>query len=232
MEIVPGIHIIDGIREVNCYLIINGESLLLIDTGVPGQAKKAVSYLHKLGKKLESIRYIILTHADIDHIGSALDLKKMTGAKVAIHSGDAPVLTGRQKFKTMNNCLGPAVGLVMRMMRFQPLEPDIVLKNGDQIEGWQIIHTPGHTRGSICLYQPGQHIFVGDALRTGATGIPRPISRRICVDLRQTGESLSLIANLNYINLFPGHGAPITGQGALKIKDMFERYKNSRRLVR
>lgn len=226
MEIIPGIHKIEGLRGVNCYLVFNGERLLLIDTGVPGQAQKTVSYVRRLGKTPDDIRYIILTHADIDHVGSALELRKITGAKVAIHSGDIPILTGRQKFKTINNYLGPAVGLVMRMMRFQPLEPDIVLNDGDRIEGWQIVHTPGHTRGSICLYQPGKSIFVGDALRTSGESVPRPISRRICVDLKQARESLARIASLDYINLFPGHGAPVVGRGTVKIKEMLARYTN------
>ena len=103
MEIVPGIHKIEGIRGVNCYLVINGDRLVVIDAGLPGQAKATVNYIRKLGEKPEAVRCIILTHADIDHVGSALELREMTGAKVAIHSGDVPILTGRQKFKTINN---------------------------------------------------------------------------------------------------------------------------------
>jgi len=230
MEIAPGIHRIDGIKGVNCYLIANREHLLMIDTGLPGQEQTTLKYINRKGRKPTDIRYIILTHADIDHIGCARRLRELTGAKVAIHRGDVPIITGGQGFKTINNCFSPLVKLVMKSMRFRPLEPDIILSDGDQIEGWHIVYTPGHTPGSICVYQPGRNIFVGDALRTNSQQVPRPISRRICIDLALVRISLTAISNLEYFNVFPGHGAPIIGQGASRIKDMLVRYANSPKL--
>jgi hydroxyacylglutathione hydrolase len=230
MEIVSGIHRIDGIKGVNCYLIASREHLLMIDTGLPGQEQRSLKYIEMKGWKPTDISYIILTHADIDHIGCARRLREMTGAKVAIHGGDIPIITGGQDFKTINSCFSPLVKLVMKGMHFQPLEPDIILSDGDQIEGWHIVHTPGHTPGSICVYQPGLHIFVGDALRTNSKQVARPISRRICVDLALVRKSLTAISNLQYSNLFPGHGAPIIGQGASRIKEMLVRYANSPKL--
>jgi hydroxyacylglutathione hydrolase len=230
IEVIPGIHKIDGMRGVNCYLIVNGERLLVVDSGIPGEAKKIVAYVARLGKKPSDIQYVILTHADIDHVGSAKELRRLTGARIAIHPGDVPVLTGKQKFKTINNHFKPVVRLVMSLMRFQPLEPDVVLSHGDILEGWQIFHTPGHTPGSICVYQPGKSIFVGDALRTSSLEVPRPISRRICLDMAQTKKSLTAIADLDYAVLLPGHGAPIVGKASQQIKDMLIRYKGSRKL--
>jgi hydroxyacylglutathione hydrolase len=223
MEIVPGIHKIEGMWGVNCYLVIGDGQMFIVDSGLPGQALKTIRYVQKLGKNPADIRYILLTHGDIDHIGCARELRRLTGAKVAIHASDIPYLTGQRKFKTINNFLSPLVGLVMSTLRFQPLEPDIVLKGVDRIEGWQIVPAPGHTHGSICIYKPGQCIFVGDALRTNSQGMPRPISRRICLDLVQMRQSLSTIANLEYTALFPGHGAVIRSMASVKVREMYKR---------
>ena len=55
-------------------------------------------------------------------------------------------------------------------MRFQPIKPDIILKDGDEIDHLRVIHTPGHTEGSICLYKTGDVLFAGDAVRTDRRG--------------------------------------------------------------
>ena len=215
MEIVSGIHEIDGVPIVNCYIIISGKNLILVDTGMPGNFNRVVNYIKKLGKAPSDLKYILLTHSDVDHIGCALKLKEYTGAKVAIHEAEVPVLKGEQKFKTVNHWLNPLVGWFMGRAHFQPLEPDIVLSStGSQIEDWQVVSTPGHTPGSVCFYQPGKTIFAGDALRTNSKGVPRPISSWICIDPALARKSLRIIAGLDFETLLPGHGAPLVGQAS------------------
>jgi hydroxyacylglutathione hydrolase len=223
LEIVPGIHEIDGVPIVNCYLIISGKSLILVDTGMPGNFNRVVNYIKKLGKSPSDLKYILLTHSDVDHIGCALKLKEFTGAKVAIHAAEVPVLKGKQKFKTVNNWLGPLVGWFMGRAHYRPLEPDIVLNSSSQIEDWQVISTPGHTPGSVCFYQPGRNIFAGDALRTNSKGVPRPISSRICLDPALAKKSLRIIAGLDFETLLPGHGSPVVGQASSRVREMVNR---------
>lgn len=95
MEITSGIHRIDGVRGANCYFVITESKMLVIDTGMPGNGNKIIKYVNRLGRNPSDINYVILTHADIDHIGSAAELKKITGAKLAIHANDAPILWAR-----------------------------------------------------------------------------------------------------------------------------------------
>jgi hydroxyacylglutathione hydrolase len=227
MEIVPGIHKIDGIRIVNSYLVLNREAMLVIDTGWPGNAFKTLEYVRKIGRNPADIKHIILTHADLDHIGCACELKKATGAQLAIHSADLDTLIGKQKFKPWTG-IQPfrfAVDLWMRSMSFNPVEPDVILKPGSQIAGWEVVHTPGHTKGSICLYQPGKAIFVGDALRTNAWGKSRPVNRTVSMDHDRAKKSIGEIARLEFEVLLPGHGAPILNHASQKIRDMAARYK-------
>lgn len=223
MEILPGIHRIDGIIGVNCYLLETEKGWLIVDTGLPGQEDRILKYLKKKNIRPSSVAFIVLTHADLDHIGCAKALRAATGAKIAIHPADVPVLTGKQAFKTINNFFKHAIKFIFSLLPYQPVEPDFLLEDGANLGGWQIIHTPGHTPGCISLFQPGKCLLVGDALRTSWQANPRPTSRRICLDLAQARKSLIKISELDYEVLLPGHGALITDKASQIIRDMVKR---------
>jgi hydroxyacylglutathione hydrolase len=87
MEILPGIHQVDGVNA-NSYFVI-GDEIMLIDTGMPRNAKKILDYLHNtLGRNPSDIKTIVLTHYHLDHTGNLFDLKEITKAKVAVHHED------------------------------------------------------------------------------------------------------------------------------------------------
>jgi hydroxyacylglutathione hydrolase len=224
MQILPGIHRIDRILGVNCYLIQQQDEFLLVDTGYPADAPKVIRYLNKLGCPPDALKYILATHGDIDHIGAAAALKKLCGCHILIHTADSPILEGRQDFKTMDNFLGPSIRWLFNLTHYQPTSADIIIKNNTEFHGWRIIPTPGHTAGSVCFYKPGQVLIVGDALRTSFRARPRPISRRICLDLKEVRCSLLKICELDYEVLLPGHGAPIMHNASNIIRKMMQRY--------
>jgi hydroxyacylglutathione hydrolase len=223
MEIIPGIHRIDGVRGANAYLVIGEDEMLVIDTGMPGNAKRIAAYVEGLGKNLSAIKFIILTHADIDHAGSAAELKRMTGARLAIHADDAPILRGKQSLKTIRGPLGFIVKLAMSFMRYHRVEPDIILSADSDIEDFRIIHVPGHTNGSICVYKTGKVIFVGDALRSDSRGNPKPPSGISSLNEAQARASLTTIAALDFDTLLTGHGAPVVNNASKKVKNMVTR---------
>jgi glyoxylase-like metal-dependent hydrolase (beta-lactamase superfamily II) len=225
MEITNSVHLIDNIRGVNCYLVITDTGMLLVDTGMPGSADKIIKYVGKISKNTPKITHIIITHADIDHIGSAAAVKKITGAKLVIHAEDAPILAGKKGLKAIRGPMAVPFKLLSRLMRAQPVEPDIVITKDFEIDGFKVIHTPGHTSGSICLYKPGSIIFVGDALKSDKAGNPTPFSRLMSSDPAQARASLDAIAQLDYDICLTGHGAPIKGNAAAKIKELLARMK-------
>jgi len=225
MEIISGIHKIDGIRGANCYLVTSGTGMLVIDTGMPGNGNRIVNYIKGLGKKPSDINYVVLTHADIDHVGSAAEIKKMTSAKLAIHEDEAAVLTGKTRGKHVKGLPGLLFKLMSPLVRFHTVEPDIILKDNMDIAGFKVIHTPGHTNGSICLYQSGKIIFVGDALRSDSNGNPRSPSKSMSVDVVQAKASLIAISELEFDSLLPGHGTPMIGQASAKLKNMVKDLK-------
>ena len=224
MEIIPGVHKIDRVTGANCYLVTSGPETALIDAGMRGSSRIVAKYVQKLGKNPSDIKYIFITHADIDHIGGAAEMKKMTGAKLVIHAGDAGVLAGTDKGRKLKG--------VMRLLRFMSpimhaaaVQADIVLKENTDIAGYKIIGTPGHSDGSISIYIPGKVVFVGDAMKSDGDGNVKRPSKMLAVDMDQAKESVRVIAGLDFDTLFCGHGAPVKGGAATKVKKLLADWK-------
>ena len=215
MEIKNGVYLVDGVRGANCYLYVNDEGILVIDTGMPGNAQKVLTQVKALSKTKNDIKLIILTHSDIDHSGSAAELRKITGAKIAMHGDE-------KELKKVKGVLGVVFKVMLIFMRFEPVKPDVVLKDGDVIGGLKIVYTPGHTKGSICLYKAGEILFAGDALRIDGKGNPILPSNMMNLNSEEAFESAKKIAQLEFDILLPGHGIPIKDGASLKVKKLIE----------
>lgn len=148
-----------GALGANCYLIGCEETkeAAVIDPG--GDVQVIVAELKKMGLKA---KYIINTHGHIDHIAGDDELREATGAKLMIHELDAPMLVESK---------GNLSGMVGRSVEFKPA--DTLLTEGDVIEvgkvKLEVFHTPGHTRGGICLLTQGT-VFTGDTLFNESIG--------------------------------------------------------------
>ncbi len=110
---------------------------------MPGNAKRIAGLVEGLGKNLSDIKFIILTHADIDHVGSAAGIEENDRSKASNHADDAAILRGKQSFKTLKEPLGFILKLAMRLIHYHPAEPDIIKMPILRIEGFRIIHVPG-----------------------------------------------------------------------------------------
>ncbi len=126
-------------RVANAYLVTIPDGLMLVDSGMPGSAKRVLASIERLSRQPRELRSIVLTHCDIDHAGSAAELKRLTGVHVAIHALDAPVLSGKQRPQKG----GRAMRLLSRLFRLQPVTPDVLLQDGDTIGGFRVLHVPG-----------------------------------------------------------------------------------------
>jgi glyoxylase-like metal-dependent hydrolase (beta-lactamase superfamily II) len=105
------------------------------------------------------------------------------------------------------------------VMRFNRIEADVLLKDSNIIDGLTVIHTPGHTDGSICLYLPGRALFVGDALLTDDERMLSLPRRSMSTDLDQAKKSIKKISELKYSVLLPGHGPPIERNASAITKE-------------
>jgi|SRR5208283_2828846 len=221
MEIVPGIHQVDGVNG-NCFIIVRDE-LTIIDTGMPKNSAKIVKYIQDILKRKPSdIKTIVLTHFHVDHVGNASELKKLSGAKVAIHKADADYVSGRKPQPVPKSVVGMLMKVFIPLFfGSRPVEPDINLNDGTTIAGLTTIHTPGHTPGSICLFDPVSKIlFVGDLLRFNGSKIeigPLPL------DTGEIQQSINKIAAIDFDIMLSGHGVPMRPDASVKVREFAKR---------
>jgi glyoxylase-like metal-dependent hydrolase (beta-lactamase superfamily II) len=218
MEIVPGIHQVDGVNG-NCYIIVR-DGLTLIDTGLPRNSAKIVHYIQEILKRKPSeIKTIVLTHFHIDHVGNVCELKTLSGAMVAIHETDADYVTGRKSPPAPKGIPGKLLKVLSLFFKPRPVEPDMKLKDGDTVAGLTCIHSPGHTPGSICLFDPASKIlFAGDILRFDGIKI-EGAPRQFTLDTVEALQSIKKIAAMNFNIMLSGHGKPLRPNASVKVRE-------------
>jgi glyoxylase-like metal-dependent hydrolase (beta-lactamase superfamily II) len=219
MQPSQGVYQIPDMGISNAYLLDTGEQgLVLVDTGTPGKSQKILSYLTVMGRKPSDVAYIVLTHSDADHSGGAAEMRRLTGAKLAIGRSDAPRLSGEKKLKEVGGLGGVMVGVFGVFMQVERTKPDIELDDGATIGPLAIVTTPGHTDGSISVLKPGVAVCVGDLLRTDGSGklqLASPNLSRSMDEVRRSAEKLS---KLDFSMLLPGHGKPIEVDASKRLK--------------
>ncbi len=182
----------------NCY-IVGDESTkegMIIDPGA--EANRILSRVKDLGL---SIKYIVLTHAHIDHVGAVKEVKDETGAELAIHADDEKYLQ-----------VGPSPEVAVFFSNMSPPPPpDILLKGGDSVDignlHFLVLHTPGHSLGCICLLY-NDIVFSGDTLFNfgiGRTDFPGGSYNQL---LNSIHTKLMILPDNTVV--YPGHGPQTT----------------------
>jgi len=215
-EVSRGIYQFKGIS--NFYQVL-GSEMFLVDTGMPGKTKELEKYMKQLNIDPDEIKTIVITHHHLDHTGSLDKMKKLTNALVAVHGEDSKYVSGEEK-QPGSLFIKPFMALINLVYNVKPVTPDILLKEGDMIGDYRVIHTPGHTPGSICLYNPiSKVIFVGDNLRYSDGKLISP-SGRLLSDLENYKKSMKKLGDLEIETILTGHGEPVT-QNANKLLHEF-----------
>ena len=143
----------------NCFILgcESTKEAVVVD---PGDDSDRI--LMALAKAELKVKYLVNTHGHFDHVGGNKRMKEATGAPIAIHPGDEPMLTE----------LSHSAAMFGLSAENSP-PADLLLNDGDEVAFGEItlkvIHTPGHSPGGICLYTPG-HLFAGDTLFAGSIG--------------------------------------------------------------
>ena len=190
----------------NTYIVTDSASGLsaVIDCG--GFTPELVGMLD--GK---TVKYILLTHGHYDHILGVYDLKKLTGAEVMIHKSDADCLFDEKRSLAYYSFKPGAQ---------QPLTADRLLDEGDTVKlgetEFRVLHTPGHTSGSVCyIDEADRALFTGDTLfclTCGRTDLP-------------TGDDLQMYNSLLRLKNLDGDYAVYTGHNRSTTLDA-ERVRN------
>ncbi|MEN8115407.1 MAG: MBL fold metallo-hydrolase [Bacteroidota bacterium] len=202
-----------GINQ--CY-IIRQKGTIMIDGGPANAIKKFNKYLERLNIQPDEIKLIVLTHGDFDHVGSAKNIKKLTGAKIAIHENDKPNLEqGRFNWPPAVNFYGKFFrGLFypfLKSISFPPEKADIVLTDSEfplhnyGIEG-TIIYTPGHTMGSVTVLLDSGEAFVGCMAHSGFPFRRKPNLPVFAENIELIKKNWKTIINKGAKTIYPGHG--------------------------
>jgi len=202
--VVPGVHAI-RLTRVFAHLV-DGDPASLIDTGYAGSTPAIERALSDLGRRLDDVRTVVCTHGHPDHAGSARALADR-GIEVLIHPADAE----RMRTGWGSAVRHPSRGRLFAAMT-PPLERFTPLADGDvlpMLGGLEVIHTPGHTPGSVCLYGARDRVlFVGDALqrRGGKIGFA---SALYSDDRRAAERAVKRLAELDVEVVVFSHYPPI-----------------------
>jgi glyoxylase-like metal-dependent hydrolase (beta-lactamase superfamily II) len=204
MEVVPGLHEV-GLLGSKAYLVVEDE-ITLIDAGLPRSGALLRRYLARLGRSPREVRRIVCTHCHVDHIGGVREIAAMTGAEVLMHEAD--VMRLRMNVKDALRRLRPwafAAALTKGPEDATPLADDSVIPG---LGGLRVVHTPGHTPGSVCLYSAAHRLLiVGDALQVIRGRLSRP-SLVFTEDMALARRSIARMAELDVGTICFAHYPP------------------------
>lgn len=198
LKIKDKVLMLDSTKGANCFLVFDKE-LVLIDTGHSFIGKRMLKEMQRLNISPTDIKHILLTHHDIDHIGNVRRLQEITGATVWAHEEDIPFITGKKDrlgFKKY-------IGKLFSKKIIEDIQP---FGNEMKVGNIQIIHTPGHTPGHVCMLFDGV-LFAGDLVEYKRKKLT-PFPNGWNWDTQKLMQSIDSLKNTEYEWVCMAHGKP------------------------
>lgn len=210
----------------HCY-IIRGERTIMIDGGAPNQLKQFEKGLARLSIKPEEIELIIMTHGHWDHIASAKEIKMITGAKIVMHKSEKEWLEKGLKpmppgISNWGHIMERLITMFLPLVRIPATTVDITIGDeGLPLDGYRvpgrIIHTPGHSRGSVSVLLETGIAFVGDMAMNGLPLRLGPGLPIFAEDLERLKQSWRLLLDQGVKTIYPAHGEPFSADIIRKV---------------
>ncbi len=197
--------------DANCYLIQTETGYILIDTGIKNRRKQLEAAILDAGCQPGDLKLIIITHGHVDHVGNAVYLRDKYGGKIAMHSGDVNMVTGGGMFADAPQSLMiKIVGFFMNITGlgdFETFTPDILLEDNQSLLEYgldaTVLHTPGHSKGSISIIMDSGELFSGDLFNGSVEGVTTLVDDQSTLD-----SSVDHLKTMEAVVCYPGHGKP------------------------
>ena len=208
MQLAPSLRRI-GSSLVNSYLVEEAGGVTVVDAGLPGYWRYLPNELAAMGRSLDDVRAVVLTHGDTDHVGFAERLRER-GVPVFVHELDAA--RARGEVKKPNSGwgpvkVGPLLGFLVYIglrggLRVPPLIEVVTFGDGVTLDvpgAPRIVHLPGHTPGSVAVHLPAvDAVFVGDTMTTRSV-LTGEVGPRLAPFTLDPGQALASLAKLDGI---------------------------------
>ena len=202
-----GLHPIRSSR-VCCHLLVEGEQVVLIDTGFIGEVPRIEKCLHDLGLGFQSIAAILLTHGHLDHAANLARLVELTGAPVYAHPDEQAHIDGVYPYRGWSRGCGFLESIGRLGLGYRPAPITHFIQDGDELPFWgglRVIHLPGHTAGH-CGFYSARHdlLFSGDLFASYRFSVHRPPPfLNSCPELFPA--SMARVRALNPRRILPNH---------------------------
>ncbi len=212
----------------NAWLVPAGEGVVLVDAGVPGMAGRLFGALAQHGVRPEAIRLIVISHVHYDHVGSLRAVQARSGAPVMVHAVEKDLLAhGKVVVPGGTNLYGVAATTLLKGMvralpvRLAPCRAEHVVSGGESLADFgleaRVLHTPGHTAGSITVLCSNGDAVVGDLAVNHYPFGRGPIYPPFADDGQAVYASWRRLLEAGATRIYPGHGAPFPA-GRLREK--------------
>ena len=216
-----------GLGGTSATLIETKEGPVLIDAGWVWSRARIQKNLGELGYLIEDVALLAITHFHPDHSGSAKAIKSESRAPVAMHAEDALVLS---KEISMPSIVKTWYGEMffnpfLNLLRGPSVHPDLILENemplpvSTKIE---VVHTPGHTAGSVCFHIPEKRLLVGGDAMEHKGGQLHPPSRFFSQDLHQAAHSLRKLKDIDCETICLSHFSPVMENGNILLDELLD----------
>ncbi len=214
-SIIPNLFVFYSSNQGSNAFLLAGKKTVLIDASDSGSSKTLLEELKKNGFEAENIDSIIFTHGHADHFTGA---KAFPNAKLLMHKFDAEYVNSRDEMFTASAILGsdyfPKIDSFLESGKTLDLKPFKL----------EVIHTPGHTKGSVCLFDRAKNLlFSGDTIfKDGVGRFDLPSGNRDDLE-----GSINMLKGFEFETLLPGHGLIVKGSQSANIESALKALSGS-----
>jgi glyoxylase-like metal-dependent hydrolase (beta-lactamase superfamily II) len=249
MKVAPGVEMLglpamlmNGPGSLYPTLLWDGRDAVLVDAGLPGMAPLFLEAITRVKVPLKNLTRIIITHHDLDHIGSLGDLQTSVPHRIEVlaHANEVPYIQGERIPVKMTPEMVAQMGKHMKnlpeehrqgmrsmyeKLKEQKLKVDRTLADGEELPycgGIRVLYTPGHTPGHICLYlEMSRTLIAGDALFV-ESGRLEAAPAFINADISKAFESLKILARYDIANVIAYHGGLFQDHPNARIAEILQ----------